>query len=344
MKIINTIKKFFETNRSLCMKMLALIVIIIAILVVTSALRGNKGINTYANSNNAGIGVQDGSWIYFLKVKKGETTGIYKVKQNSKKESKIIEGKFYSLNLNDNYIYCLEQDDDDGQNNLVKIKKNGKNKEILAENIDQSPINIADNWVYYFKNGKLCRIKTNGKDKETVSDKKISYYQIDGKFIYYIYRNANSEYLAKMKLNGENSEKLISVEKDTDIEALYVDGGTIYFIQSKLNKKYNSEYSLYKTNKKGDKTEKICDLDENVNYINMQKDRIYYTTTEDYEEYELKSIKYNGKDKKTLKTFDGQAGELNVLDKWIVILTKNSDYETFTMMINKNGNKEKSFE
>ena len=344
MKIINTIKDIFKIHKSICMKLLALIIVIITVLVITSVLRGSKGINKYANSNNAGIAVQDGSWIYFSKVEDGGVAGIYKVKQNSKNATKVIEGNLYCLNLVDNYIYCLEEDDDDGQNNLVKIKKNGKDKEILAENIDEAPINVADNWIYYLKNGKLCRIKTNGKDKETVSDKKITYYQIDGKLIYYIYGNDNSKYIAKMKLNGENSEKIVKANSGEDFEALYVKGGTIYYIQTELNKKYDSEYNLYKTNKKGDKTEKVCNLDENIKYINMQEDRIYYTVTEDYDEYELKSIKYNGKDKKTIKTFDGYVGEINVLDKWIVVVTVDSDYEQFTMMINKNGNKEKSFE
>ena len=340
MKII---KEIFKANRSIIMKLLAVIVVIIAVLVIVSALRGNKGINKYANSNNAGIAVQDGSWIYFSKVEDGEAVGIYKVKQNSKDASKVIEGNLYCLNLVDNYIICLEEDDDDGQYNLVKIKKNGKNKEILAENIDQAPINVADKWVYYFKNQKLCRIKTNGNDKENISDKKIKYYQIDGNLIYYIYENNNSEYLAKMKLNGENSDKIVKANSEVDFEALYVKGGTIYYIQTELNKNYNVEYSLYKTNKKGDKIEKICDLDENIKYINMQDDRIYYTVTEDYDEYELKSIKYNGKDKKTIKTFDGYVGDMNVLDKWVVVITVDGDYEQFTMMVNKSGNKEKSF-
>ena len=341
MKII---KEIFKANKSIIMKLLAVIVVIIAVLVIVSALRENNEINKYANSNNAGIAVQDGSWIYFSKVEDGEAVGIYKVKQNSKNASKVIEGNLYCLNIEDNYIYCLEEDDNDGQYNLVKIKKNGKGKEILAENINQAPINVADKWVYYFKNGKLCRIKTNGKDKETVSDKRISYYQISGKLIYYIYENDNSQYIAKMKLNGENSEKIIKADSDVDFEALYVKGGTIYYIQTELNKKYDTEYSLYKTNNKGDKSEKVCDLDENIKYINMQEDRIYYTVTEDYDEYELKSIKYNGKDKKTIKTFDDYVGDMSVLDKWIVVVTVNSNYEQFTMMINKSGNKEKSFE
>ena len=128
MNIINVIRSFYETNRSLCMKIIAAIVIIIAIIVVASASKGSKYGNSFANSNNSGRAVQDGSWIYFSKVEDNASTGIYKVKQNSKKATEVIKGDLYYLNLADNYIYCLEKDDDDGQNNLVKIKKNGNNK------------------------------------------------------------------------------------------------------------------------------------------------------------------------------------------------------------------------
>ena len=43
---------------------------------------------------------------------------------------------------------------------------------------------VMEKWVYYFKNSNLYRVRTNGTDREKISDRKISYYQIDGSKIF----------------------------------------------------------------------------------------------------------------------------------------------------------------
>lgn len=343
MKIIEFVKQFINANKSLYMKVIAGIVILIAVLVIAYCSKGNEYGNSAGNSSNAGIAVQDGKWIYYVEVDENEPVGIYKVKTNGKNIQKVVDGYMYCLNIIDNKIYCLEYDEDNDQNNLIKIKTNGKGKEILARNIDEAPVTAVGKWVYYFKNDNLYRVKLDGTDREKISSKDISYYQIDGEWIYYIYENNNSQYIARMELDGEDSERIAKLdisEEYKSYEALYVKGGKIYYIMSDMNDEYDTEYYLYKMNKKGEKVEKICNLDKNIQEINMQEDIICYTVTESYDDYKIKSIKYNGTDKATIKK-EEMAGSINIAGDWIVYLGVNEDYDDIMKMVSFDGEKSK---
>lgn len=343
-KLINSfkfVKEFIITNKSIFMKVLAAIIVIIAVIVICSCFKGAKYGNSAGNSSNMGLAVQDGSWIYYVEVDDDEPVGICRVKNNGKKTEKVVDGYMYELNIIDNYIYCIEYNEDEYRSDLIKIKTNGKNKEILARDIDEGQVVATDKWVYYYKNDTLYRVKLDGTDREKISDKEITYYQIDGNWIYYIYETDNSQtYIAKMKLNGEKAQRIAKAGEDEEYEALYVKGGKIYYSVSKVNDNYDYEYSLYKMNKKGEKSEKVCKIDENIQHINMQEDGIYYTTTEDYDNYEIKYIKYNGTDKQTIKKAEGVEA-INVTEDWIVIAEQDENYDISMKMINKRGDKEK---
>lgn len=343
-KLINSfkfVKEFVITKKSIFMKVLAVIIIVIALIVIGSCFKGAKYGNSAGNSSNMGLAVQDGRWIYYVEVDDDEPVGICRVKNNGKKTEKVVDGYMYELNIIDNYIYCIEYNEDEYRYDLIRVKTNGKNKETLARDIDEGQVVATDKWVYYYKNDNLYRVRVDGTDREKVSDKEISYYQIDGNWIYYIYEADNSQpYIAKMKLNGENAQRIAKADEDEEYEALYVKGGKIYYIVSKVDENYDYEYSLYKMNKKGEKSEKICKIDENIQYINMQEDGIYYTTTEDYYDYEIKYIKYNGTDKKTIEE-TGEIEAINVVEDWIIIVEQDKNYDISMRMISIKGDKEK---
>ena len=340
-KIIQLIKGLINTNKSLSMKIVAGLIIIITILVIASCFNGNEYGNTAANINNMGLAVQDGKWIYYVGIDNEDPVGIYKVKTNGKKIKKVIEGEIYYLNIIDNYIYCVEYDEDDAEYNLVKIKTNGKNKEILARNIDDREITATDDEVYYFKNEKLYKMELNGTDKEQVSNKNITYYQIYKNDIYYIYKNEKSQYIARMELDGDDTERIAKADEDIQYEALYVKGGKIYYIASQLNDNYDTEYYLYKMSKNGKNAEKICKVDTNIQNINMQEDFIYYTVTENYDSFMIKSIKYNGTDKTQIKK-SGMAININLVEDWIFFIGENEDSNFIMKMITTEGEKEKN--
>lgn len=327
-------------NKNLCLKILAGIIIIIAILVVTSCVKKTEYGNSNGNNNNLGLAVEKGKWIYYINMDDNEPVGIAKVKNNGKKTEKVIDGNIYGLNIIDNYIYCVEYDEDDSQYNLIKVKTNGKNKEILARNIDESPIMAVNKWIYYQKNRALYRVRTNGTNRENVSNKNISYYHIDNDWIYYIYKREGSQYIAKMKIDGEKSEKISKAEDNMTYESLYVKGGKVYFIVAKQNENYDSTYYLYKMNKKGSNKEQICKIDANCIYFNMQENAIYYTITEDYNEYTIKYIKYNGTGKTIIKETKASS-YINITKDWIFSIGVDSNLDSVTTMISIKGDKEK---
>ena len=245
------------------------------------------------------------------------------------------------LNGIDNYIYCIEKDEKEGQNNLIKMKTNGKKKEVLAQDVDASQVIAMEKWVYYFKNSNLYRVRTNGTDREKISDRKISYYQIDGSKIYYIYSIEGSQYIATMKLNGKKATRISKIDTGMQCQALYVKGKNIYYLVTGTEDNVDKEMYLYKMNKKGEKITKICKIDSNLKEINMQEDAIYYTVMNDYENYTVKSIKYNGTNKTTIKKAKA-LDNLNVVKKWIAVNTINEDYDTIIQIISKDGQKEKN--
>lgn len=335
--LISFTKSVFNINRKVIMRALAVIIVLITIIVLISCFKGKNNINIFANSDNRGLAAQEKKWIYYVDFDDDEPVGIKRIKQDGKKTEKVVDGAIAYLNISDGYIYCMEYDEDDEKCNLVKMKLNGKKKEEIAKDIDLKPINVLDKWVYYYKNNNLYRVKKSGDDREKVSEKDIQYYQIDGKWIYYIYSKDSTCYIAKMKLNGEDNERI--AKTDSIYEALYVDGGKVYYIEAKANKNYDYDYILYKMNTKGEKEEKICKIDTNIQEINMQKDRIYYTVTEDYNDYEIKSIKYNGEGKTTIKKVE-QIENINITGKWITFLDEAGDYTI--RMISVDGKKEKN--
>lgn len=340
-KSIEFIKKLINVNKSLSMKIIAGLIIIIAIIVIASCFKGTEIGNSAGNSNNLGIAAQDGKWIYYIDVDGDEQVGICKVKTNGKKTKKVVEGNMSHLNVMDNYIYCLEYDEDEMQNNLIKVKTNGKNKKILARDIDEKTITVTENYVYYFKNDNLYRVELNGTDREKVSSKNISYYQIEGNWIYYIYTNEKAEYIARMELDGEDSQRIAKADEGINFETLYVKGGKIYYVTSKHNEYYDADYYLYKMNKKGEKVEKVCKLDTNLLDINMQEDKIYYSVTESYDSYVIKSIEYNGTEKTTIKKAE-MALNINIVEDWILYLGINEDYDTVVKMVSTDGEKTKN--
>ena len=333
-------KEFIQSNKKICYIALAVVIVIITIIIVASTFKGTQYGNSVGNANNHGIVAEDSKWTYYIGIDDDEPAGIFKTKNSGKNSEKVIEGSFFGLNIIDNYIYCIEYDDSNYQANLVKIKTNGKDKETLAKGIDEDTAVIAvDKWIYYTKNSNLYRISTKGADREKISSKNIAYYQIVGKWIYYIYETDNAEYIAKMKLNGEDTQKLLKAE-DEEFKTLYVKNNQIYYTAYEMNDTYDDEYNLYSIKTNGKNAKKICKIDNNIEFINMQEDGIYYSYNVDYDESEIKYIKYNGTGKTTIKKVE-DIEELNIANDYIFILTEDEDGELAIKMISKDGKKEK---
>lgn len=341
---LKNVKQFIRDNKYIAMKVVAGIIIVITLCVVASGLRKPEVFNYSGNSSNLGLAVQQEKWIYYVEIDADEPVGICRVKNNGKKTEKVVEGYMYYLNIVDNYIYCLEHDEDSKQNNLIKVRTNGKHKEILARDIDDAQVLANEKWVYYHKNDNLYRVKLNGTDREKVSSKKISYFHIDGNWIYYIYENnEGNDYIARMELDGDDAQRIAKADVEEHYQQLFVKGNKVYYITAKYNEEdFETEFYLYKMNKKGEKVNKICNLGTDIIDINMHEDRIYYIIQEDVDEHTLESIKYNGTGEKTISIRKTKTMlNTNLTEDWVIYLGENEDSDIVIKMISKDTKKEK---
>lgn len=333
-KIIKTLKQFIDKYNKLFRIMCVALVIIITALVLAKSFKSESLGIVAGNTYNNGIAFQKGKWTYYIATDDNENVGINKT--NSKKTVKVSEGNFQYINIIDNYIYCIKMEEKSQEYNLVRMKLNGKSEETLARDIEKNQIMATDKWIFYHKNNSLYRTKLDGTDREKISGQDIKYYQIIKNQIYYIYKKDSSAYIAKMNLNGEKVEEIAKAELAEEYEALYVRGGKIYYITSKLNDNNDYEYFLYKMNTTGSKTTKICLIDTNIKDVVMKENDIYYTTTENYTAYQIKSINYNGNKRKTIKT-SNIVVTINVVEDMIVYLEIDEDEELHIRMLKTNG-------
>ena len=275
--------KFLKEKRIYCI--IASIAVLMIFAISSIFIIMNKDSNNYSgNLMNNGFAVNLGNWTYYIK-----QDGIYKVNSNGTKIEKVLESNVFYLNSDGNYLYFVESNDE--KYNLVKMKKNGKDKEIIIEDIDEKMITVTDGWIYYSQDDNFYKIKTNGKDRIKLLNKDVVAYQIDGNNIYYAYKDGIDCIIAKIKTNGT---EIIELESNCNPN-FYVDGNKIYYIKEEYNsEKYEYEYTLCEMKESGEKKE-ITKLPNTIKQINMSEDGIYYLTTENYEKYELYKMDYSGK-------------------------------------------------
>lgn len=293
--------------------------------------------NTTGNLNNLGFSVKSGNWVYYLGYAEGNADGIYKVKENGNKKEKVSDSYGYYLNESGSYIYYLDSEDSD----LVKIKKNGENKEVLVTDIDYARITVSDNWIYYFKNSSLYRIKTSGESKQKISNKSIENYQVVGNWIYYSYYNDGEYVIAKMKIDGDDINKIDSKAG----KVFFVEGNTIYYINEEYNQeKTTNIYQLYRISTNGKNKEKIIDITGkvDVNTINFDGKYIYYAKINEDNEFGVYKIKSNGDNETKIVDIKGYATSINIHENWIYYPDQNENGYIEIYRIKTNGKDKQS--
>lgn len=336
-KIKNKIVQFIIANKRLSIIIAAILfVLILSIIILCN--RTEIG-NTSGNLSNSGFSVQKGSWVYYLGLKDNNTDGIYKIKLNSDKKEKVSSDYGLYLNKSGNYIYYLDRTE--GNYDIVKMKTNGENKEVVIKDVDSAKITVIDNWIYYFKESKFYRAKTNGENKQILSKKAIDNYEVVGKWIYYSYINEGKYVIAKMKTNGENITKI-----DTDSsKVFFVDGSNIYYIYENYNEdEFKCNYEIYKVKVNGKDKRKVADIGEKVqsNGINFYGDRIYYAKVDENDVLAIYSIKINGKDERKIVDIQGASTIINVHDGWVYYTDQNDNGDSDMYRIKTNGKNKQS--
>jgi len=329
--------KFIQEKKGIFIAAIVVVLLLVIVGIGLSSMTTKAQGNTVGNLRNYGFVAEGGSWVYYLKFDGYSTPeGIYKVQKNGDKKEKVTSEYGVYINVDGGYLYFADEDE-----NLVKMKTNGKNKETLVKSIDELPITVADGWIYYSKNYNFYRVKTNGKDSEKITNKEVESYQIVGGWIYYTYYNSGDYALAKMKLDGSESEKI-----DGDVTtAFYVKGNTIYFIcEEYSSKNYTYSYDLYSMKTNGKNRQHVTEFEEelyDIEYVNMNDDGIYYLAENDDGDYAIFFMDYKGKKSKEITVIDTYSTPICVIDKWVYYTDYDDDYDMYTYRVKIDGKSKK---
>lgn len=344
MKLINNVKDFFIKMKNLIKKFvlenkkLSIIIGTVLLVIIFGALliafnKTEIG-NTSGNLNNSGFSVQKDGYIYYLGLKDNNTDGIYRMKLNNSKKEKITSDYGLYLNNSGKFLYYL--DATEGKYNIVKVKTNGEDKEIIVKDVDTAKITVIDNWIYYFKESNFYKVKVNGEEKQILSKKSIENYEICDNWIYYSYINDGKNVIAKMRTNGEDITKI-----DSDASnVFFVKNNKIYYVYESYNEEnleYNYDLYVIKTN--GDKKEKIANLGNNLQMenVNFDGDRIYYAKTNENDVLAIYSIKLNGKDEDKIVEIQAYSTIMNIHDKWIYYTDQDDNGQSQMFRVKING-------
>lgn len=291
--------------------------------------------NTNSNLNNLGFVVKNNGWTYYVGYAQGQTDGIYKTKGN--KNKKIIDDYSLYLNKSGKYIYYLDVKGED----IVRIKTNGENKEIIVEDVDLEKFIIKNNWIYYFDEAKLYKIKTNGKQKQIILEKSIENYEIDGDWIYYSYKNDGKHVISKIRTNGEENTKI-----DNDVgKTFFIKGNYIYYIYENYNyENYEYNYELYKVKTNGKNKQKVTDMPKDiyVDSINFNGDEIYYLSNNEKSNLAIYKMNINKTNHIEITEIKGYYTYINILDNWIYYPDVNDEGNDEMFRIETNGEDKES--
>lgn len=333
--IKNKVMPLIVKNKKVSIILAVVLFVLILGLIIVCNIKSTE--NTTGNLNNLGFSVQSGNWIYYLGYDEGISNGIYRVEENGARKEKIDDSYGYYLNKSGRYIYYLDSEGSD----LVRINKNGENKEIVVTDVDYAKMTISDNWIYYFKNSNLYRVKTNGEEKQKISNKSIENYEVVDNWIYYSYYNDEEYIIAKMKTNGEDTSKINSKAG----KVFFVDGNDIYYINENYNEELSiTTYQLNKMNKNGENKEKIIDISGKVDVdtINFNGKYIYYAKINEKNKFGIYKIKLNGDNETKIVDIKGYATSINIHENWIYYPDQNENGDIEIYRIKTNGKDKQS--
>lgn len=323
--IFNNVIKYVKTNKKI--SFIVLLVFIVLIILMLSG--GKKTGNSNSNLSNLGFTINVKNTLYYSDYSY-ENKGIYKAE--GKEFKKISNGSGYYLNESGGYIYFIDALD----NNIVKINKNGKNKTIIVENVDNNKMVVSGKWIYYFEDSYLYRVKTNGKDKKRLSEKQIEEYQVFENQVYYSYVDNLNYTIAKMKCDGENNH-IISEECGS---SFYVSKNAIYFVKYAVN---NNEYELYKMKLNGKNKTKIASIKGALNErtINFTDSEMFYTKMDEENNLAIYTIGLKNKKEKKIVNINGFSTNININGKWIYYPdeNENGDFKIFKIRADGKGDK-----
>ena len=190
---------------------------------------------------------------------------IYKMTNNFKYvaddsvQNQIVYSIYY---VTEGYTY-------DPVYSLNSIHSDGFSDKLVYSNSGITNVCVSENYIYGTKEDGLYRIKKDTKDMETLVEKNVLKYKLDGDRIYYINKNDG-----KLEYYDINSEE-ISDLGISNVTELLVDENNIFTVQDEKTKKVLIRYD------KNGQDKKVLSGEENVSYIVSSDEKIFFVNKKD---------------------------------------------------------------
>lgn len=202
-----------------------------------------------------------GQWIYYTDME----GNIYKVSIDGKDRQSVNGLKGDYIEIEGNYIYYLTTSEQGEKLNRADLE--GNNNEFIGD-INSLNVAIKGDWAYYSDdlNGGIYKLNVNNKGNATkISEDAVSFMILEGDSIYYL----NDEgILNKIGLDGNDSKVL----SNNPMYGFNIQGSNIYYSNG------NDAGKLYKMNLDGSEDIKL--VNESSTLINIAGGWIYYINGE----------------------------------------------------------------
>ena len=266
--------------------------------------------NIYAYSIN-----RIGNWVYYMKVDEiNGTRDIVKTNgkdrivlvdnmssySNDAGETEYLLENYDLMTVVDDYVYYINEN-----LNLSRIKTNGKDREVIKDDIEVSDFQVYDGYIY-INNTDNEFIKINLKDFEdrvVLTNINANDFQVDDDYIYYIDK---SDKLVRTNLNGEEETVIV----DKVVKSFNVVKNDIYYFSDYEGDNEEGEagvansYAIFRLDTKKNETSKIVETEVAYSNISVVGDYIYYEDKfeDDYYYSTIYKIKTDGTEKEDLSS------------------------------------------
>ena len=313
-----------------------LIIILLLELIVNGIKNRRKMGNTSGNMANIGYIAEDSKYLYFMcPSKDGKYLGISRLnkKDVSGEPERIIEGDWNINNINvyGDYIYFMtladnsENEKDKIDNKIHRIKKNGKDHQVLNDNEmhnQSAEMAVVKKKIYYIgEDSCIWYMDLNGKNKTRMNENATGFDAITDKYILYsVQKVVDGEELSTtyiMKLNGKDAHEVTNDRLFNPV--IYED--TVYYL--------SREAYFYKVDVDG-KNNKLL-TDARIYAFNVTKDGIFYisyvyNSNNDAVGYGIYHMGLDGGKAKLLGKIEDETPVICVTDDWIYYM--DSDRQT----------------
>ncbi len=259
------------------------------------------------NIQNGGKFATDGTYNYHIL-----SDGVL-VRENvtTKMKEKVADNVFYDLHIEGDWIYCVGRDK--GENKVIRIKKDGSEREVIVSKPINS-IQINNDWIYYSDIDNTILYRSNIEGTETQLVINSGYFSDNNWFVqngWVYYLDPLSQTISRARVDGSDIRDITSKLTDpmsTGVSNIYglsiIDNDYLYFtIYREITDVNKNQYlpGLYRYSLENDESAKITDRIPLA--VNMDNEWLYLVVQNHEDTYNLIKCKKDGTEVFTINEY-----------------------------------------